>query len=199
MFRSAAGRRGRADADVDQSTDPLGALLARAGRGDQSAFADLYDALAPLLYGIVLKVVRDPSQSEEVTQEAFVELWRLAPRYEATRGSVRSWATTVAHRRAIDRVRSEQASRDRSAADAEKRPTQASDVADQVVATLEASRVRKALDRLTGMQRQAVELAYFGGHSYREVAVLLDVPEGTIKTRIRDGMIRLRDELGVAT
>lgn len=199
MFRSSAGRRSTAETDQVEMKDPLAILLSRAGRGDQSAFAELYDALAPLLHGIVLRVLRDPSHSEEVTQEAFVELWRLAPRYDSSRGSVRSWATTIAHRRAIDRVRSEQASRVRTERDAQKRILDSHDIADQVVANLEATRVRKALDRLTEMQRQAVELAYIGGHSYRQVAVLLNVPEGTIKTRIRDGMIRLRDELGAAT
>ena len=195
MLRNALRRRG----DDNEASDPLGVLLSRAGRGDQSAFAELYDALAPLLHGVVLKVVRDPAQSEEVTQEAFVELWRLAPRYDATRGSVKSWAATLAHRRAIDRVRSEQASRERTEREGQKRAIQSNDVAEQVVANIDGTRVRKALERLTDMQRQAVELAYFGGHSYREVALLLDVAEGTIKTRIRDGMIRLRDELGVAT
>ena len=199
MLRNALRRRVADDHDVDGAKDPLGTLLSRAGRGDQSAFADLYDALAPLLYGVVLKVVRDPAQSEEVTQEAFIELWKLAPRYDASRGSVRSWATTLAHRRAIDRVRSEQSSRNRTDREAQNRPIQSSDVAEQVVANIDGTRVRKALERLTEIQRQAVELAYFGGHSYREVAVLLGVAEGTIKTRIRDGMIRLRDELGVAT
>lgn len=199
MLRSSLRRRGLEQPGQDDSNDPLGTLLSLAGRGDQSAFAELYDQLAPLLYGVVLKVVRDPSQSEEVIQEAFIELWRLAPRYDASRGSVRSWAVTLAHRRAIDRVRSEQASRDRTEREAHKRPIQSSDVAEQVVANIDGTRVRKALERLTEIQRQAVELAYFGGHSYREVALLLDVAEGTIKTRIRDGMIRLRDELGVAT
>lgn len=199
MFRSAPGGRATVDDVAGHADDPLGDLLTRAGRGDQAAFVELYDTLAPLLHGIVLRVVRDPAQSEEVTQEALVELWRLAPRYETSRGSVRSWATTLAHRRAIDRVRSEQAARDRTAREAQRRDLPPHDVAEQVVATLDATRVRKALERLTDMQRQAVELAYFGGHSYREVAQLLNVPEGTIKNRIRDGMIRLRDELGVAT
>jgi RNA polymerase sigma-70 factor, ECF subfamily len=191
----------RSPSGSDTEADPLGDLLRRAGRGDESAFGELYDALSALLYGTILKVVRNPSQSEEVTQEAFVELWRLAPRYDSSRGTVRAWATTVAHRRAVDRVRSEQASRSRSDREAAQREVEqhAHDVADHVIADMEATRVRKALDRLTAIQRQAVELAYFGGHSYREVAVLIDVPEGTIKTRIRDGMIRLRDELGVAT
>lgn len=199
MLRNALRRRVVGDSDVDNAKDPLGTLLSRAGRGDQSAFAELYDALAPLLHGVVLKVVRDPAQSEEVTQEAFIELWKLAPRYDGSRGSVRSWATTLAHRRAIDRVRSEQSSRNRTDREAHTRPIQSNDVAEQVVANIDGTRVRKALERLTEIQRQAVELAYFGGHSYREVAVLLGVAEGTIKTRIRDGMIRLRDELGVAT
>jgi RNA polymerase sigma-70 factor (ECF subfamily) len=199
MLRNALRRRVADDPDVANAKDPLGILLSRAGRGDQLAFAELYDALAPLLHGVVLRVVRDPAQSEEVTQEAFVELWKLAPRYDASRGSVKSWATTLAHRRAIDRVRSEQSSRNRTEREAQNRPIQSGDVAEQVVANIDGTRVRKALERLTEIQRQAVELAYFGGHSYREVAVLLGVAEGTIKTRIRDGMIRLRDELGVAT
>lgn len=199
MRRNALRRRVTDDREDVEEKDPLGTLLNRAGRGDQSAFAELYDSLAPLLYGVVLKVVRDPSQSEEVTQEAFIELWRLAPRYDDSRGSVRAWATTLAHRRAIDRVRSEQSGRDRVERESQKRPIQTSDVAEQVVANIDGTRVRKALERLTEIQRQAVELAYFGGHSYREVALLLNVAEGTIKTRIRDGMIRLRDELGVAT
>jgi RNA polymerase sigma-70 factor (ECF subfamily) len=199
MPRSALRRRGNDEHDHDDLKDPLATLLGRAGRGDQAAFGELYDALAPLLHGLVLKVVRDPAQSEEVTQEAFIELWRLAPRYDASRGTVRSWAATIAHRRAIDRVRSEQAGRDRAERESQKRPIQDNDVAEQVVANIDGTRVRKALERLTEIQRQALELAYFGGHTYREVALLLDVAEGTIKTRIRDGMIRLRDELGVAT
>lgn len=198
MLRNALRRR-LSEESSDDHRDPLGDLLSRAGRGDQVAFNELYDDLGPLLHGVVLKVVRDPAQSEEVTQEVFIELWRLAPRYDPTRGSVRSWAATLAHRRAIDRVRSEQASRERTEREGQKRPIQTTDVAELVVANIDGTRVRKALERLTEIQRQAVELAYFGGHSYREVALLLDVAEGTIKTRIRDGMIRLRDELGVAT
>jgi RNA polymerase sigma-70 factor (ECF subfamily) len=178
--------------------DPLTVLLRRAGRGDQGAFAELYDSLAPLVHGVVLKVVRDPAQSEEVTQEVFVELWRLAARFDESRGSVTSWVATVAHRRAIDRVRSEQSSRDRVARQVSNIVRDYDDVSDEVESKFERVRVRRALDRLTGVQREAVELAYFGGHTYREVAVLLDVAEGTVKTRIRDGMIRLRDELGGA-
>ena len=185
-----------ADNDIDHD-DPCGALLRRAGRGDQSAFSELYDALSPLVYGVVLKVVRDPSQSEEVTQEVFVELWRLAARFDGTKGSAKSWAATLAHRRAIDRVRSEQASRTRQDRDANQAmPVDHDVVVAEVESTFEQLRVRRALGQLSELQREAVELAYFGGHTYREVAVLLDVAEGTVKSRIRDGMIRLRDELG---
>jgi RNA polymerase sigma-70 factor (ECF subfamily) len=180
----------------DVSSDVLATLLQRAGRGDQAAFGELYDQLAGLVHGVVRRVVRDPSQSDEVTQEVFVELWRLAARYEESRGSVRSWAVTVAHRRAIDRVRSEQSARDRTARDATNVVRDHDDVTEQVESELDRVRVRQALEHLTGLQREAVELAYFAGHTYREVAVLLGVAEGTVKSRIRDGMIRLRDELG---
>lgn len=183
----------------DVAGDPLVSLLRSAGRGDQMAFGQLYDELSPLVYGVILKVVRDPSQSEEVAQEVFIELWRLAARYDPSRGSVRSWASTVAHRRAIDRVRSEQASRDRVERDGANVVRPHDEVVAAVETNLDQVRVRRALAELSSVQREAVELAYFGGHTYREVAVLLAVAEGTVKTRIRDGMIRLRDELGGAS
>lgn len=176
--------------------DIVGTLLLRAGRGDQSAFGELYDEIAPMVHGVVLKVVRDPAMSEEVTQEVFVELWRLAARFDGTKGTARSWAATLAHRRAIDRVRSEQASRDRQDRDAQRVAPPHDVVASEVETTLDVARVRRALAQLSDLQREAVELAYFGGHTYREVAVLLGVAEGTVKSRIRDGLIRLRDELG---
>jgi RNA polymerase sigma-70 factor, ECF subfamily len=190
------GRAARADAALADAEDPLGGLLRQAGRGDQDAFGQLYDQLAPVVFGVVLKVVRDPAQSEEVAQEVFVELWRLAARYDGTRGSVMSWAATMAHRRAIDRVRSEQSARNRVAREVSNLVPDHDDVVGQVETTLDQARVRRALEQLSPLQREALELAYFGGHTYREVAVLLDVAEGTVKTRIRDGMIRLRDELG---
>ena len=193
-------RHAAAPTDSAAANDPQLALIQRVGRGDQAAFADLYDSIAPLVHGVVLKVVRDPSQAEEVVQEVFVELWRVAPRFDPARGTVTSWVATIAHRRAVDRVRSEQAARNRVERESTRVERPHDDVADNVVAVdqsqFDRRRVRRALDRLTSMQREAVELAYFSGYTYREVAVLLDVPEGTVKTRIRDGMIRLRDELG---
>ena len=189
-------RRRQAAAEHDAGTgDGLGDLLRRAGRGDQASFGRLYDELAPLVHGVVRRVVRDPAQSEEVTQEVFVELWRLAARYDDAKGSVRSWAVTVAHRRAIDRVRSEQKARDRVEREVSNVVLDHDDVTERVEADLDRARVRRALEHLTPLQREAVELAYVGGHTYREVAVLLGVAEGTVKSRIRDGMIRLRDEL----
>lgn len=185
------------------AADPVADALRRAGRGDESAFADFYRHTSALVYGIVRQVVRDEAMSEEVTQEVFVELWRLAPRFDGGRGSARSWAATVAHRRAVDRVRSEQASRNREAADsrrAERVVHHRSDqVVDEVVDRLDRQRVVDALDQLTDAQRAAVTLAYFGGHTYRDVALLLGEPEGTIKTRIRDGLIKLRDLMGVTS
>lgn len=173
--------------------------MVRVARGDRSAFAELYDQLAPRVHAVVLAVVRDPSQAEEVTQEVMVELWRLAPRFDAARGSAASWAATVAHRRAVDRVRSTQASRDRDRRDARVRTAAAphDDVVEQVEDRVDRERVAGALRTLTDTQRESIELAYFSGYTYREVAAVLDVAEGTVKTRIRDGLIRLRDALEV--
>ena len=180
-----------------EESDILAEALQRAGRGDQAAFGELYDAIGGLVHGIVLKVVRDPSQAEEITQEVFVEIWRLAPRYEASRGSAKSWIATIAHRRAVDRVRSEQSHRDRNDVVGRQVERDHDSVSELVLDRLDRSRVIAALDLLTDDQRAAVELAYYGGHTYREVAVLLGVPEGTVKGRIRDGLIKLRDHLGV--
>lgn len=200
VLRPMRGRAAPAVEAVDTvsavDTDPTAALLRRAGRGDQTAFADLYDVLSPLVHGVTLKVVRDPAQAEEVTQEVFVELWRLAARFDSSKGSVRTWAATLAHRRAIDRVRSEQATRARHQREASVAPRDHDTVVAEIESTIDQARVRRALAQLSELQREAVELAYFGGHTYREVAALLGVAEGTVKSRIRDGMIRLRDELG---
>jgi RNA polymerase sigma-70 factor (ECF subfamily) len=144
-------------------------------------------------------VLRDAAQSEEVTQEVLVELWRTAPRYDQARGSALSWALTLAHRRAVDRVRSAQARgarEDRFGIESIERDFD--EVAETVAANLEREQVRRCLGSLTTLQRESVELAYYGGRTYTEVAGLLKTPLGTIKTRLRDGLIRLRDCLGVA-
>lgn len=190
--------RRRFPSGVPDPDDPVEALR-RAGRGDEAAFARFYDHVAPVVYGTIRRVLRDPAMSDEVTQEVFVELWRSAPSFDPSRGSPHAWAATVAHRRAVDRVRSEQARRERERVDARRVDRPGADIVDQVVDRLDRSRAVEALEQLTDGQREAVSLAYFGGHTYREVAALLDVPEGTIKTRIRDGLIKLRDVMGVAS
>ena len=188
----ASGSPAAADTSLEQ-------LLRRASLGDESAFARLYDALAARVYGLVARVVRDRAQSEEVTQEVFVEVWRQSARFDPDRGSVISWVMTLAHRRAVDRVRSSEASRQRDGAYEVRNSERATDVTVEAVErTLDRERVTRALAGLTEVQRTAIELAYFGGYTHQEVASMLDLPLGTAKTRIRDGLIRLRDALGMA-
>ena len=191
------------DASHDfESGEPLtqDQLLVRVAQGDQAAFAKLYDQIAPKVLGLVRRLLRDHAQSEEVTQEIFLEIWQSATRYDSSKGGASTWIMTMAHRRAVDRVRASQASRDRDTKigirdyDAEY-----DNVSETVQTRVEHERVEKAMLRLTELQRQAVSLAYYGGYSHSEVAALLSVPIGTVKTRLRDGMIRLRDELGVAS
>ncbi|ADB32832.1 RNA polymerase, sigma-24 subunit, ECF subfamily [Kribbella flavida DSM 17836] len=173
-------------------------LMARVARGDSDAFAQLYDQMVPRVYGLIRRVLRNPAQSEEVTQEVMVEVWRTCTRYDADRGSPASWILTMAHRRAIDRVRSEQSSTDREQAmAAASATTEYDEVAEAVTSNLEVQQVRNCLSALTELQRESVTLAYYGGYSYREVAELLDAKLATIKARMRDGLIRLRDCLGV--
>jgi RNA polymerase sigma-70 factor, ECF subfamily len=173
-------------------------LLVTVSRGDQTAFAALYDRFGGVVYGVVKRVVRDPSQSEEVAQEIFTEVWRTASRFDPDRGSAQTWILTMAHRRAIDRVRSEQSSRDRNDRIGHRDRVRAFDeVAEEIELRFEHQQVREALSTLTELQREAVELAYYSGYTYREVSELLDTPLGTIKTRMRDGLIRLRDAMGV--
>jgi len=170
-------------------------LLALVARGDQDAFEALYDKLSGPAYGLVRKVLRDRAQSEEITQEVMLEVWRAASRFDPARGSATSWALTIAHRRAVDRVRSETASAEREQRSAPF-PFSVDDVAETVEASMEAEQVRRCLERLTELQREAITLAYYGGFSYPQVATKLEVALGTVKTRIRDGLMRLGNCLG---
>jgi RNA polymerase sigma-70 factor (ECF subfamily) len=179
--------------------DPLEGLLALVADGDEPAFAELYRRVAPAVFGLVTKVVRDPAQAEEVTQEVFVELWRTSPRFDPARGTARSWIMTCAHRRAVDRVRSaERAARRDDLAGRRDQGRPYDEVVEQVETSLQREHVRRSLDVLTDLQREAVVLAYYGGYTHREIAELLGVPSGTVKTRLRDGLLRLRDHLGMS-
>jgi RNA polymerase sigma-70 factor, ECF subfamily len=170
-------------------------LLGRVARGDQEAFEAVCRHIAALVFGTVRAVIRDVPQSEEVAQEVLVEVWQCASRFDASRGSALAWVTTIAHRRAVDRVRAEHRSAERQMR-AARHQVAYDEVAEAVEARLDRERVRRCLGALTSVQRESVTLAYYGGHTLREVAVLLAVPEGTIKTRMRDALIRLRDCLG---
>ncbi|MEU1332757.1 sigma-70 family RNA polymerase sigma factor [Streptomyces sp. NPDC005865] len=174
-------------------------LVARVAHGDQKAFSGVYDVVAGPVLGVVRAVLRDHAQSEEVAQDVLLEVWRTAPRYRPDVGSARNWILKLAHRRAVDRVRSVEASaaRDHKAAMLA-RARDFDEVSEQVETRIEHEQVRRCLRTLTEVQRQSVTLAYYRGLTYRQVAELLSLPLGTVKTRLRDGLIRLRDCLGVS-
>jgi RNA polymerase sigma-70 factor (ECF subfamily) len=174
-------------------------LITAVSRGDQEAYEALYTRISAPVFGLVRRVLRDPAQSEEVTQEVLLTVWRSAARYDEDQGSAMAWVMTMAHRRAVDRVRSEQSSSDRHKRLAARDVEPAYDsVAETVETRLDQEAVRRCLASLTALQRESVTLAYYTGRTYREVAEHLELPVGTVKTRMRDGLIRLRDCLGVA-
>ncbi|UIK90639.1 ECF RNA polymerase sigma factor SigK [Arthrobacter polaris] len=174
-------------------------LIRLVALGDEAAFERLYDAVSSRVFGLVRRVVRDPAQSQEVTQEIFLDIWEQASRFDPARGKAMSWILVIAHRKAVDKVRASQASSNRDLREGVKNYQESyDDVADTVETQMEAERVQKALETLTAAQQEAISLAYYGGYTHQEVAELLKVPVGTVKTRIRDGMIRMRDRLGVA-
>ncbi len=189
----------RADSGADKAAE-LAQLLKLASRGDQEAFAKLYDATSTRVFGLAVRIVRDRAQAEEVAQEAFLEIWKTASRFDPAKGSAHGWMLTIVHRKSVDRVRSAEASTRRDTTYELRNQTVDHDsTADAAHASMEARRVRNAMESLTAAQREALELAYFGGYTHTEVASMLDLPLGTAKTRIRDGLIRLRDTMGVAS
>lgn len=184
-------------ADLTQG-EPIGLeltqIFARLAEGDQEAFSLFYDLMSGMVFGIVLRVVRSRAIAEEVTQEVFLQAWEKSGSFDPDRGSVKAWVATLAHRRAVDAVRRSQSARDRE----ERVPngTADPDVADRVVLEDEWSRVSEALSGLTEKQAEAIRLAYYGGLTYREVAELQGTPLGTVKSRMRDGLLKLRETLG---
>lgn len=178
----------------------LEALMERIAGGEQDAFGDLYDAISGHLFAVILKVLRNQALSEEVLQDVCVQIWQNAGSYEAGRGRVITWCLTLAHRRAVDRVRAVRASQERDLAQGVKEYQESyDDVEDTVAVRLESERVNRAMEDLGTGQATVIKLAYYGGYTQQEIARIMDLPLGTVKTRIRDGMNRLRTALGVRT
>jgi len=174
-------------------------LLGQVARGDEAAFGKVYDLMAGKVFGLVRRVLRDEAQSEEVFQEVMLEVWRKASRYDSSLGSPSTWVMTIAHRRAVDRVRSAQTAADREVQVARREADRPfDDVSEQAAVRFEQRQVRRCLSTLTPLQRESIALAYYQGYTYPEVASLLGIALGTVKTRMRDGLIRLRDCMGVA-
>ena len=171
--------------DIDQ-------LVGQVALGDAQALAALYDELSSAVFGLARRVVRDPARAEDVTQEVFLEVWRKAARFDRTLGQAKTWVLTIAHRRAVDAVRRSESQRRQ---DNQVTPEEVShdEPADAVIKAEEHGAVRTCLETLTELQLESVRLAYFNGYTYNEVAALLEKPLPTIKTRMRDGLIRLRD------
>ena len=178
--------------------DHAAALLVRTADGDRGAFAQLYDMLSARVFGLILRVLVNRAHSEEVLQEVFLEIWQSAGSFAPNKGQGRTWVMTIAHRRAVDRVRSAQSSTDRDErAGLRDLATAPAGVDEQVELRIESRRVARALEALPEVQREALTLAYFGGYSQSEISALTGAALGTIKTRMRDGLSRLRQEMGV--
>jgi RNA polymerase sigma-70 factor (ECF subfamily) len=170
-------------------------LVAAVGRSDERALQELYERHGPAVYGLARRVLVDPDRAEEVVQEVFLRLWNEPERFDPSRGKLRSYLNRQAHSRAVERVRSEEARRRREERHDRENLDPTYDVEVEAWALIRSELVKEALDDLSDGERQAITLAYFGGHTYREVAVMLDLPEGTIKSRIRLGLNKLADRL----
>ena len=198
MASGSAASRHLGVAGVSTSTD-LADLLTRVARGDEAAFAAVYDSLGAAVYGLARRVIRDPARAEEVAQEVFLQVWQTAARFDPERGRAKSWVMTLAHRRAVDAVRHDQAASNRDKAYDWSSGPDYDEVSETVTVRLEHEQVRRCMDGLTELQREAIDLAYYKGYTYAECASLLDANPSTVKTRMRDGLVRLRDCLGVAS
>jgi RNA polymerase sigma-70 factor (ECF subfamily) len=180
------------------TTPDLDALLRRVAHRDSAAFADLYDATRSRVYGMVCRVLRDRGYSEETTQDVYLQVWRTAESYDPASGSALAWLLTLAHRRAVDRVRAEQAASQRDSrygAATVERDTD--NVTDAVISGEERRRVTACLEGLPDTQRECIELAYYQGMTYVQVSERLSANLATVKSRMRDGLRGLRNCLGV--
>jgi RNA polymerase sigma-70 factor (ECF subfamily) len=158
--------------------------------GDEGALNEIYDQFSSFVYGLALRVIGDARAAEDVAQDVFVTVWERPDAFDPGRGSLRTWLGTLAHRRAVDHVRREEARRRRAVKDAA-RPETTPDVEEMAMALVTAERVRSALATLPDEQRRAIQLAYFGAKTYRQVAEVLGIPEGTAKSRLRLGLRRI--------
>lgn len=184
---------------VDSPSSPE-QLLASCASGDRVAFQALYAEFSPVGYGLALRVLRDEHLAQDALQEAFTQLWTEADRFDPAHGSARAWIMTLVHRRAVDRVRRDQADRQRGLAwGTGQVDTDHDSVAEIVELRAEHRRVRSALAALTPLQRQALELAYQRGMTQTQIATHLNIPLGTAKTRLRDALHRLRQEMEVTS
>lgn len=166
--------------------------------GEEDALDEIYDQFSSFVYGLSLRVIGDARAAEDISQDVFVSVWERPGAFDPDRGSLRTWLGTLAQRRAVDHVRREEARRRRAIKDAA-RPVWAPDVEEMALALVTAERVRSALDALPDEQRRAIQLAYFGGKTYRQVAEVLGIPEGTAKSRLRLGLRRVAEALETET
>jgi RNA polymerase sigma-70 factor (ECF subfamily) len=195
---SAASRHlGIVGAPEAGSPADLNELLGRTARGDEAAFAAVYDAMGASVYGLARRVIRDPARAEEVAQEVFLQVWQTAARFDPQRGRAKSWILTLAHRRAVDAVRHDQAATNREKSYDWSAGPDYDEVNETVTIRLEHEQVRRCMEGLTELQREAINLAYYQGYTYAECATVLDANTSTVKTRMRDGLVRLRDCMGV--
>jgi RNA polymerase sigma-70 factor, ECF subfamily len=202
MTHAAEESDGRVGERAPSTASILSDALRRCAAGDQAAFAEVYDASSARAFGLALRVLRDHAQAEESVQEAYLQVWRQSSRFDPARGSAISWILMIVHGTAVSQVRSSQARSNREEVYERQvdplrvgRDDPTGAAAD---ANMDAGRVREALSQLTDLQRTAIELAYFEGRTHTEVAGLIGIPLGTAKTRIRDGLLRLRDVMAVA-
>ena len=171
------------------------ALVAAVGQSDERALRELYERHGTALFNLARKVLVDRDRAEEVVQEVFLRLWNEPERFDPERGALRSYLFRQIHSRSVERVRSEEARRRREERHHRERIDLGDDVEREAWAVIRSELVKDALAQLSEAERQAIDLAYFGGHTYREVAVVLDLPEGTVKSRIRLGLNKLANAL----